>query len=727
MDRGAREVKRGGTKNSLAKQRQHKASGHKLLSALNGGDVEVSERSKKDKVRCSSNEDGEMMGGGSEGEEEFGFPSNSSRKRFKLNGKAFDDCNAVDPATVPRRLRSAMNKRNHESVSPPLPDPKRNNRTFVETDLPHVNGVRRSKLHMKLGGSDKTLKHGVPNTITKDEEEVAEALFALASTIDDTDKDKVDRITEEAEVPSPLPKNNASSLPPLEALKGANSKSLNDLAAAEASNLNLCEGESSVKTENVWPVMGPTVLEQPTTSGSQKFKLELNDASQVGDQDIGLSSKDERAGPTQLNDAVNSGTPTEVQSESYPGNGLLETIHPKSLPMRRPESDTLPAVAVATQQNSVKEVAEGCTHPKVSEGAANLLHTMPNGLSDGLLHLTKTSATKAGGWPDSATDASRPGSAKNDVSREKPVLVSVGRRQSFKRCAYHVYISRLIRSYQSVEKKSWPPSANQSKLNEGKMSGTTAFNDPRVLKTDINNVTSVSAHGVVAGRNLHEARPGTLQNNKPLQDQRASTSYGIYPQQKQSCDFLSLSAGGESARNTGNGFESSAQLHVPYLHPLVQHPMVPFSLPNVRYPSPYPDQLAAASQQVELQLPQYSSNAFYGTQLAHGSLAKQQQQQQLWAARMAHYRPCNSSSAQLPKWQNGRHDAPPLIPCTQSSVPPSPSSLDVLGPRYMPSPQQLFAVSSSRGKRQHHHNYPNSYDESGAPQLQQLLCNAQNM
>lgn len=115
----------------------------------------------------------------------------------------------------------------------------------------------------------------------------------------------------------------------------------------------------------------------------------------------------------------------------------------------------------------------------------------------------------------------------------QPVLVSVGRRQSFKRCAYHVYISRLIRSYQSVEKKSWPPSANQSKLNEGKMSGTTAFNDPRVLKTDINNVTSVSAHGVVAGGNLHEARPGTLQNNKPLQDQRASTSYGIYPQQKQ--------------------------------------------------------------------------------------------------------------------------------------------------------------------------------------------------
>lgn len=41
------------------------------------------------------------------------------------------------------------------------------------------------------------------------------------------------------------------------------------------------------------------------------------------DQDIGLSSKDEQAGRTQLNDAVNSGTPMEVQSDSYPGNGWV--------------------------------------------------------------------------------------------------------------------------------------------------------------------------------------------------------------------------------------------------------------------------------------------------------------------------------------------------------------------------------------------------------------------
>lgn len=115
----------------------------------------------------------------------------------------------------------------------------------------------------------------------------------------------------------------------------------------------------------------------------------------------------------------------------------------------------------------------------------------------------------------------------------QPALVSVGRSQSFKRCAYHVYISHLIRSYQSVEKKNRPPSVNQSKFNEGKTSGITSSNEPTVVKTDINNVMSIGTHGVVADKKWHDARLGTLQNNKLLQDQQVSTSSGIYPQQKQ--------------------------------------------------------------------------------------------------------------------------------------------------------------------------------------------------
>lgn len=137
-------------------------------------------------------------------------------------------------------------------------------------------------------------------------------------------------------------------------------------------------------------------------------------------------------------------------------------------------------------------------------------------------------------------------------------------------------------------------------------------------------------------------------------------------------------------------------------------------------------------------LSQYSGNSFCGPQLwGDGSSAKQQQQ--LCASQMAHHRLYYPpSSLHFPKWQNGRYEAPSLIPCSQGIVGPLPSSLGVLRPNNMSSSRQLFPVSSSSpssgGKRQHHHNHPGSFNEDGAgfrsdgvPHLQQLLCNAQNM
>lgn len=107
--------------------------------------------------------------------------------------------------------------------------------------------------------------------------------------------------------------------------------------------------------------------------------------------------------------------------------------------------------------------------------------------------------------------------------------------------------------------------------------------------------------------------------------------------------------------------------------------------------------------QVRLQPSQYSGKPFCGPQLlGHGSSAKQQ----LCASQMAHHRLLYPSSPHIPKWQNGRYEAPTLIPCSLGSWAPSPSSLEVLGPKNMPNPQQqqqLFPISSSspssRGKR----------------------------
>ncbi|KAK9270043.1 hypothetical protein L1049_025616 [Liquidambar formosana] len=168
--------------------------------------------------------------------------------------------------------------------------------------------------------------------------------------------------------------------------------------------------------------------------------------------------------------------------------------------------------------------------------------------------------------------------------------------------------------------------------------------------------------------------------------------------------------------------------------------------------SPYPDQLSSttAAQQVQLQLPPYLSPSFGPPHLSPPASTKQQQQQQqrIWAAQLATlYRPGGTTSpmAQFPSWQSGRQDSPLLAQCAQAMLPPSPSSLEVLGPKYIsisPQQHQFMAITSSlppvsssfitktapKVKRQHHH-LPSGFEENGggfhsdgALPLQ-LLCN----
>lgn len=134
-----------------------------------------------------------------------------------------------------------------------------------------------------------------------------------------------------------------------------------------------------------------------------------------------------------------------------------------------------------------------------------------------------------------------------------------------------------------------------------------------------------------------------------------------------------------------------------------------------------------------MQLPPYHGNPF-GPQASPTASTKQQPQQQhlqlqqhqqhqqrLWAAHLAaNYRPVGTSApaVHFPSWQNGRQDSM-LIPCSQGLMSPSPSTLELVGPKYAPlSPQQqqLMAVTSSfppgRVKRQEH-NLPSVYEESG--------------
>jgi hypothetical protein len=50
-----------------------------------------------------------------------------------------------------------------------------------------------------------------------------------------------------------------------------------------------------------------------------------------------------------------------------------------------------------------------------------------------------------------------------------------------------------------------------------------------------------------------------------------------------------------SVNRAGNGLDSMSQLQVPYLHSLAQQQtLMPFSMPQARYSSAYPDQLSGA-------------------------------------------------------------------------------------------------------------------------------------
>ncbi|KAL2503982.1 hypothetical protein Adt_19603 [Abeliophyllum distichum] len=109
---------------------------------------------------------------GCDGEDEF-QPSTSINKKYKFPGKFLDECGAV-----PRKLRSAIKKRCHESITPPLPISRKLNHVSNGVDLRRKDGSKKSKLKMKQ-------EH-----VTKDEEEVAETLYALASMVPDTTKTK---------------------------------------------------------------------------------------------------------------------------------------------------------------------------------------------------------------------------------------------------------------------------------------------------------------------------------------------------------------------------------------------------------------------------------------------------------------------------------------------------------------------------------------------------------
>ncbi|CAL5415988.1 unnamed protein product [Camellia sinensis] len=707
----------------------------------NGGGIVFSENLKKERLRklsvvgrvSSSNENGEMGSVGSDREDEL-RPTTSISKRFKLPTKFFDEYNTVDHASVPRKLRSvlrkysitftAMKKRNHNSISPPLPDKKKPNNGINGVKLPIKNSIKKSKQKQQRD-SEGSPSQIIVRPITKDEEEVVETLYALAEMFPFPNNNKSDSDCELTKAKSSPMREGENSRPRLEGSEApekeedSNSKSLGPSTTVEAGNSSLLE-ESAQETVQAKCLNEPS---EPGFPNSAQLRTELdNTISQRNIQSMSMLSKSE---PIDGNPSCSS-VGCNVQSELGLGTSSKQPKHKEAATYAgKPENAAGPVRSFSSA------ASVGCQHElqHTLNGSKNSGVALWPGLSSAGSHGASTqgpslrsSPAKTPVWLGMAPSVTPPGSLRNGVLTEKDSRAPVGRNKPWKRCSAHVYVSRLIKVLQITEKKDvLPVLATQLTSNEGsKRVGYSAEKNP------------------IEVRNAILLHKGLIQEHQ----QQASSTSTLYTTQKKSFDFLSLSARGggmeatNSANKVGNELEPLTQFQIPYLPSLAQnHTVLPYSLPQIRYSStPFTNNLSVASaKQVQIQPLQYMS---HGPPLLSTAALPIQQRQRIWTAQ---YKPVGVAGSYNPNWENRRQD-PSTIQFAQSIVQRSHCSLEVLGPKYAPisqhqqQQQQFNPVSSSlpnvRAKGQHHHHHlPSGYEGSGVclcPDTAlplQLLCN----
>ncbi|XVE69739.1 hypothetical protein DITRI_Ditri10aG0015300 [Diplodiscus trichospermus] len=709
-----------------------------------GGDFVCSEKAKKEKLRrlsCvngNSNQHSEAEMGSccccdlsfenrenqcsSHSKHSSSPLTNSTSKRFKILKKFLDDCNVVDHASVPRKLRSAMKKRGGESISPPLPNSKELNHTLGGVQSHKKDGVKKTKLNSKQGESDWSRKATDSGPISKDEEEVVETLYALAGMFSAGGSVDKNKLTDEPieEKSSAHPETVEGPVTAIEAKK-EDTNSVCCPEAAETVPLSAIN-ESSNEAAKPNSLNEPTTQDQPDLPDSKKPCTE---------PDFSISQM-------RLNTTTPSLAKSEPDGEKSSSTGNFHVLSEQTLEtgLKQPQHQ----VTNLLERKPEIEFGGTCRESQMSQQHLfkeprnngltlwpGLTSTMPLGAqSPGS---SQSSAAKIPAWLDSTMYGSRTCSLGSGSSTEKVLKVTMDRK-SMKRCAAHVYISSLIRNLQMQDSQdNILQQPLQLKPHEGLKQTALLFpKNYRNLRNGINGTLPSSCSGNSAtDRNSCEARSGILQPKVLYHERPQVTSAArMHTSQRKSFDFLSLSAGGvsteanNSSNKIGNTSESLPQLQVPCLHSLPQHQsLVPFSIPTMRYTSSaYRDHLstATAAQQVQLQLPQYPSNPFCGAPYtSHVGVTKQQQQQQrLWAAHLAaQYRPGGTSAVltQFPSWQNGKPESSTLMPYSRQPKIPISSSFP-----------------PARAKRPDHH-LPSLYEESSGgfcaagPLQLQLLCN----
>ncbi|ESW32662.1 hypothetical protein PHAVU_001G006800 [Phaseolus vulgaris] len=666
MDK-TRNVRRGSSVFSNTNKRRHKRKHkHNLLAVFSRGDLRFSENLKKEKVRSLS-----AVGTASSSlqmschvaqQQQTRDPSPTliaTTKRFKLHKNFFNDCNGV---SVPRKLRSATKKRGRESM---LLDSEKVKNKVDGMEYLKKDSVKKSKVSVKQGMRRQwTPREVVSGPITKDEEEVAETLYALAGMFPDNDSNQ----------------NSKESLPD-------NSSVLQNLEDNASAALAL---EATIQGAS------PCCHESSTGEASKKSCL---------NEDLGQEQPDSTTilMPSHgTSRAVNSQTMPSVIVKSENGNKVALHGSELSLAMglnmprqsrisqveRKPVVEFEARDVECKQQHMMKE-------QKGNEGLAlwpDLSLLAPTGQA-----YLQSSAIKA---PDCLEAAIR--GSRLDLM-ETSACSSSGRvfipKRSWKKCAAHVHISHIIQSLEKMPKRHVIKETklfdcHQPRAHEGSKRG---------VLLEAHSLNGMKNGTTFTVRNPNESKNIILQQQCHYREisQSASTPV-VYGPQKQNFNFLSLSAGNNGLKvhnnnncnKIGSRLEPLSKLQVPYFQSLAQqHGVVmPIPVAQSQYASTsFLDQLSVAGPQVRLQQPHYFGNPLCGTNYS-STLSHKQDHRSFWGLQQAEQSRSTVNFSimrtQFPSWQSGRHDSNAMSPCSQAIHPCPSASQDMLVPKVSSIPGQ---------------------------------------
>ncbi|QCE16686.1 uncharacterized protein LOC114195913 isoform X2 [Vigna unguiculata] len=659
--------------NKQQSQSQSASSWRRNLTPLStgfNGSSEYSEKSKKEKVRSLSAVAKALSMGCRVSH------SPKPTKKFKFPRKFTKVGNGVDHASVPRKIRSAVKKRGRESISG---DSEKVNHKMDGMKSPQKDGIKKSKKQRSPCWSTRQV---LPGPITKDEEEVAETLYALAGMLPDNDSNTKSEPDSES-----LPENSRV-FQDQEESQSAN-------VTVEASGATTDDGKRSPKGCKKLGSLSETIGHEQTDftdfPDSANFLVAATQSTvpKVNLQAVSMV-KSENGGRVALHD-----------SELSLDMGLNVPIQPQISHIGRKsnvEYQTVGSIDRKQEQHMVKyqkETESPTWWPSLSPTA-----------SPGIVasHLP-SSAAKTLDWLNTAIGTSKQDLMETCSSGEKISEIVIQEKKSRKRCASHVHISHIIRSLEVSRRLAGKGhelyESHQARLPEGSNCGV-IMEAHNLNWTKSGNSNAAGTVHSAAISNSRETKNGILHHGLYHDISRAPSTSGLHGPKKQGFNFLSLSTGGselkvnESFNKGESKLEPYSKSQVPYFQSLQQqHGLMPFQSP---YASNFLDHLPVVGPQVRLQQQQPH---YYGTPLrgAHYSstLSYKQQHQSFWAVQLASQGGssvnCSIVRAQYPNWQSGGHDSSVASPC----LPHSTASFEALGSKIssISDQQHLFTLASS--------------------------------